>query len=139
MDRPWVSNKTAQDILVYVHYAYPIILLVLFLAATTAHAVLTAAKDELGQAVPDQTGPGGKPLPRNTSPGAKEKTQKVFDFSPSRKLFFTWISVLAILTFLGDAIVAIVHALVDKKNNWWCGESAVVCGIVCVPHLYYSY
>ncbi len=135
MDRPWVSNKTAQDILIYVHYAYPIILLVLFLTATTAHAVLTASKDEVGQAKPDQTGPGGKPLPRTTSPGAKEKTKKVIEFSPSRKLCFTWISVLAILTFLGDAIIAIVHALTDKKNNWWCGESVVVRDIGCTPSI----
>jgi len=136
MGRPWVSHQTAQDILIYVHYSYPIILLVFFLAATTAHAVLTASRDEVVQTTPDQTGPGGKPLPRNTSPGARGKTQKIVEFSSSRKLFFTWISVAAILTFLGDAIIAIVHALVDKKNNWWCGESVVVRGIVyasCIP------
>lgn len=48
------------------------------------------------------------------------------DFSPLRKLFFSWISVAAVLTFAGDATNAIVHALVDKKDNWWCGESVVV-------------
>ena len=126
MGRPWVSNHAAQDVLVYVHYAYPIILLLFFLFATTAHAVLTASKDEIIQPNPDQTGPGGKPLPRTLSPGAKKKTQQTIDFSPTRKLFFSWISVAAILTFLGDAVVIIVHALVDKKDNWWCGQSGVV-------------
>ena len=124
--RPWVSNPVAQDVLVYVHYSYPIILLVFFLAATTTHAVLTASKDEVVQAEPDQTGPGGKPLPRTTSPGAKKKTQQTIDFSPTRKLFFSWISVAAILTFLGDAILIMVHALMDKEDNWWCGQSVVV-------------
>ena len=126
MARPWVSNTTAQDVLVYVHYSYPIILLIFFLAATTSHAILTASKDDLLQAVPDQTGPGGKPLPRNTSPGAKKRTQQTIDFSPTRKLFFGWISVAAILTFLGDAVIAMLHALMDKEDNWWCGQSVVV-------------
>jgi len=126
MDRPWVSNETAQNILIYVHYSYPIVLLVLFLAATIAHAVITASQDEVAQAVPSQTGPGGKPLPRTTSPRVKEKGQEITDFSPLVKVFFTWISVAAILTFLGNAILAIVHALVEKNNNWWCGESVVV-------------
>jgi len=94
-------------------------------------AVLTASRDEVVQAIPDQTGPGGKPLPRNTSPGAKEKTQKIVDLSPSKKLFFTWIYVAAILTFLGDAITAIIHALVDRKNNWWRWDSVVVRGVGC--------
>ena len=126
MARPWVSNRAAQDILVYVHYSYPIILLLFFLAATTTHAVLTASKDEVVQAAPDQTGPGGKPLPRNTSPGAKKRTQQTIDFSPARKLFFCWISVAAILTFLGDAVIVMLHALMDKKDNWWCGQPVVV-------------
>lgn len=120
-----VAELQGQDILIYVHYSYPIILFVFFLAATTAYAVLTTSKDEVVQAALDQTGPGGKPLPRTTSPGAKEKTQEVIDCSPSTKLF-TWISVAAILPFLGDAIIAIVHALVNKVNRWWCGDSVMV-------------
>ncbi len=126
MARPWVSNQFAQNILIYVRYSYPVILLVFFLAATTTHAVVTASKDELVQPMPDQTGPGGKPLPRTLSPGAKKKTQQTIDFSPTRKLFFGWISVAAILTFLGDAVIIMVHALMDKENHWWCGQSAVV-------------
>ena len=138
MGRPWVSNKTAQDVLVYVHYAYPIILLFFFVVATTAHAVLTASKDEIIQAVPDQTGPGGKPLPRNTSPGGERKTQQTLDFSPARKLFFSWISVAAVLTFFGDGVIIIAHALADKEDNWWCGESVVVCAVVLSYPISYS-
>ena len=124
--RPWVSNQVAQGILAYVHYSYPIILLIFFLAATTTHAVLTASKDDLVQAAPDQTGPGGKPLPRNTSPTARKRIQQTIDFSPARKLSFSWISVAAILTFLGDAVIVMVHALMAKEENWWCGQSVVV-------------
>lgn len=70
--------------------------------------------------------PGKRSLPRATSPGANEKTQEEIDFSPSMKLFFTSVSVSAKLPFLGDAIIAIVNALVDKENRWWCGESVMV-------------
>ena len=126
MARPWVSNAFAQDVLVNVHYAYPIILLAFFLAANTTHAVLTASTDEGTQSPPDQRGPGGKPLPRTASPKAKEQKNKNMDFSPGRKLFFSWISMAVILTFLANAVVVLVHALIDKKNNWWCGQSVVV-------------
>lgn len=119
-------SAIAQDILIYVHYAYPIILIVFFLVATTAHGILTASKEETTQSDPDQTGPGGKPLPRNTSPSAKKKTQQTIDFSPTRKRFFTWISLGATLTFVGNGIVVIAHSLIDKKDNWWCGQSVIV-------------
>lgn len=131
----WVSNTEAEQILIYVHYAYPLILLVFFLAGTTAYAVLTASKDDVIQTVPGQTGPGGKPLPSNISPKSKGKPRSIIDFSPARKAFFTWISVAAILTILGDAVIAIAHALADKKNNWWCGESVVVCSIMYAPSI----
>ena len=123
---PWVSDNTAQAILTYVHYAYPIILLVFFLSAFTVHSILTAPKEEIVQAVPDRTGPGGKPLPRNTSPSAKKGKQKELDFSPARKLVFDWLSIGVVLTYLANSVIVIVHALVDKKHEWWCGQSAVV-------------
>ena len=128
---PWVSNNTAQAILTYVHYAYPIVLLLLFLLAFTIHSVLTASKDDVVEPVPDQTGPGGKPLPRNISPSARKQKQKVLDFSPARKLVFGWLSIGVILTFLGNAVTVIVHALVEKTHEWWCGQSTVVCRLPC--------
>ena len=129
MAAPWVSNKTAQDILIYVHYASPLILLAVFLVAFTAHSITTASKNEVAQPTSNQTGPGGKPLPRNPSPAAKAKLKKkALDFSPARKLLFGWLSVGATVTFLGNGVVVIVHALWKNKDNWWCGQSVVVCG-----------
>ena len=121
----------AQDIMIYTHYASPIILLVFFLVAFTAHSILTASKEDIIQAAPSQTGPGGKPLPRTSSPTAKAaREKKQLDFSPSRKLLFTWLSVGVVLTFLGNAATVIVHALLNRKDNWWCGQAVVVCDIV---------
>lgn len=128
LSSPWVSNNTAQAILTYVHYATPILLLVFFLVVFTAHSIVTAPKDEIVQADPNQTGPGGKPLPRNTSPSARKEKEKQreLDFSPARKLLFDWLSVAVIFTFLGNAVIVMVHALLDRKDEWWCGQSVIV-------------
>ena len=126
LSEPWASNNTAQAVLTYVHYAYPVVLLFFFLTAFIVHGVLTASEEDVIQTVPDQTGPGGKPLPRNIAPSVKKGKQRVLDFSPARKLIFDWLSVGVILTFAGNAVTVIVHALLDKKHQWWCGQSAVV-------------
>ena len=135
---PWVSNTTAQAVLTYVHYAYPIILLFSFLLAFTVHSILTASKDDTVQAVPDKTGPGGKPLPRNTSPSAKKGKQEALDFSPARKLVFDWLSIGVILTFLANSVIVIVHALTAKKHGWWCGQSTVVWMLLRILSLEYA-
>lgn len=127
----------AQEVMVYTHYASPIILLVFFLLAFTAHSILTASKEDVVQAETGQTGPGGKPLPRNSSPIAKAAREKAaLDFSPSRKLIFTWLSAGVVLTFLGNAVTVIVHALLDRKDNWWCGQAVVVGDIVLLLHVW---
>ena len=118
----------AQGIVMYTHYASPIILLVFFLVAFTTHSILTASKEDVVQPDTGQTGPGGKPLPRTSSPTAKAaQEKKALDFSPSRKLLFIWLSVGVVLTFLGNAVIVIVHALLNRKENWWCGQAVVVC------------
>lgn len=129
----------AQEIMVYTHYASPIILLIFFLVAFTAHSILTASKEDVVQAKPGQTGPGGKPLPRTSSPAAKAaREKKALDFSPSRKLLFSWLSAGVVLTFLGNAGTVIVHALLDRKDNWWCGQAVVVCDSILLLHLWNS-
>lgn len=124
---PWASRRTAQSILVYIHFASPIVLLVVFLVAFTAHSIATASKDAVVPAPPDQTGPGGKPLPQKSSASAKaRREEQTLDFSPARKLLFTWLSVGTILTFVGNSIVVILHAVLDRVDHWWCGESVAV-------------
>ena len=118
----------AQQVMLHTHYASPIILLVFFLVAFTAYSILTASEEDVVQVATSQTGPGGKPLPRTSSPAAKAaREKKALDFSPSRKLLFTWLSAGVVLTFLGNVVTVIVHALLDRKDNWWCGQAAVVC------------
>lgn len=123
---PWVSNRTAQAMLRFTQFLSPILLFVIFLVAFTFHSISItppAVKGTMCEAL----GPGGKPLPRNLSPAAKAKyKQQVADFSPARKAFFNIISLFLTLTFIASAALVIVHALVDRKDNWWCGDSAVV-------------
>lgn len=122
----WVSSGTAQDLLLYIHFASPPLLLALFLVAFTVHSIATASKDTTVAAATDQTGPGGKPLPKHTGPSARSKRTAITDFSRARKLLFDLLSVGLILTFLGNAAVVILHALIDRKDNWWCGQSVAV-------------
>ena len=128
--KPWVSNKTAQAILVYIHYSSPIILLAFFLIAFTAHSIATASNDHVVRPAANRMGPGGKPLPQNTrgKPDAKP-----VDFNRPRKLLFNWLSVGTIITFLGNSGVVILHAVIHRKDNWWCGESVAVRGESLTP------
>ena len=125
---PWVSHETAQDILIYTHYSSPVILVTFFLVAFTAHSIATASVDTIVRPSTEQTGPGGKPLPQKVKPSAKERQQKnALDFSRGKKLLFEWLSVGTSLTFIGNAVVVILHTLFNRKDNWWCGESVAVC------------
>ncbi len=126
---PWASEPAAPStsILVYIHFASPIILLAFFLFVFTAHSIATASKNVVVRSSKQQTGPGGKPLPQYISPSAKAQREKQnLDFSPARKLLFTWLSVGAILTFVGNAIGVILHAVFYRSERWWCGESVAV-------------
>lgn len=124
----WVSDGNAKRILLYTHYASPIILLVVFLVAFTAHSIITASGDTTVKASTDSTGPGGKPLPQNTGARAEARRKKlVLDFSPVRKLLFQWTSVGALLTFVANGVVVILHAVLDRKDEWWCGKAVAVC------------
>lgn len=125
--KQWVSSRPAQHLLLYIHFASPPVLLAFFLVAFTVHSIVTAPKDTtITPATTDQTGPGGKPLPKYTGPSARSKRIKITDFSRARKLLFDLLSVGLILTFVGNAVVVILHALICRKDNWWCGQSVAV-------------
>lgn len=123
----WMSNNTAVQVLKVLHFAYPLILLVFFITTFTAYSIISASNgnDEKEQAPEEHTGPGGKPLPKKTGANAG-KRQDVLDFSRPRKLLFEWLALGAALTFVGNAITIIVHALYSRSEQWWCGQATVV-------------
>lgn len=128
---PWASQPAAFSsyLLVYTHFASPLILLCFFLVLLTAHGIVTTPKDVVTGASSQATGPGGKPLPQKASSSAKSKARREkedLDVSPARKLLFTWLAVGVILTFVGNAVLVIIHAVLYRKDHWWCGKSVAV-------------
>lgn len=122
---PWESNPTAHRVLVLVQFFSPVALMVVLILAFIYHGVTKSKSAEEDE--PQPLGPGGKPLPRNLSPAAKaKKAEKELDFSSSRKWIFKILSICVLLTLVGNAAVVIVHALLRRRENWWCGQSFVV-------------
>ena len=127
--RPWVSNPTlARQILIYLHFTSPLFLLTLFLVAFTAYGIATASSNpEIQAGKAEHTSPRRDSLPRKTLPSTKRlRKEQAIDFSPTRKQLFAWLSVGIILTFLANATIVVLHAVIARKENWWCGESVVV-------------
>ncbi|MCJ1309437.1 hypothetical protein MMC25_003096 [Agyrium rufum] len=121
-----VYSRVDTKILYYLHFTYPIFLLFYFLAAFTAHSIATASGDVVSKA-PQLKGPGGKPLPNTKRPKEQVQGRKPNpDFSPRTKILFNWLTVGVVLTFLGNASVVILHALVDREHEWWCGKDMAI-------------
>ena len=126
MDTPWVEDERAQGLLTYLQVAYPIILLILFIAAFTVRSIVTARNDNDALQQPEQLGPGGKPLPKKKD--KKDLSEaNALDFSRPRKLLFQFLSAAVLLSLLGNIVLVIIHALVARNDRWWCGQATTVC------------
>jgi hypothetical protein len=122
-------NRALQRSLALLQYAYPIVMVVVFLAAFTARSIL-ASNSNSNIAKPTTTGPGGKPLPATDPTRNFVKRQVTDDVTQSQKRVFQWLSLAAALTFFGNSVNVIVHALYARRENWWCGKPAVVRAIL---------
>ncbi|KAI9707945.1 MAG: hypothetical protein M1820_004364 [Bogoriella megaspora] len=119
-------NHEARTALKIIHYAYPILLLLFFLAAFTIHGVLTSNADNSKSAeTSPETGPGGKPLPQRKpiKPGEKHQEPAL---SRPQKLIFEWLSVGAAFTFAANAALVVIHAVAMRKEKWWCGQADAI-------------
>jgi len=126
----WVSNRTAQDILTYTHFAYPIVLLCTFIGVFTYESIASSSTIHVDttESQSPQLGPGGKVLPPRLAPKKSNEGKKdILDFSRPRKLLFIWLSVGVLLTFLGNGALTVMHALYSRNEEWWCGQAYVVC------------
>jgi hypothetical protein len=115
--------------LTYIQIAYPIILLFVYLITFTIRSIVTARSDIDSLPHPEQLGPGGKPLPKkkNHQPRKETDITEDLDFSKPRKLLFEWLSVGVIASLGSNVIVVIVHALLARREAWWCGQAPTVC------------
>jgi hypothetical protein len=129
ISRPgWNSTTTGTGpLLNAIHFHYPWVLAVIFLAAFVANSVLTAEPSSEPQP-PTITGPGGKPLPRSAAKYKEElqKWRKMKEFSRGRKTLFLYLHAGLLATFLAHGTMVVVHALAEKDEGWWCGEATAV-------------
>jgi hypothetical protein len=124
-DARWEHAVVLRRIVTVVQYAYPILLLVFFLAAFTARSILSSNSNS-NITKPTTTGPGGKPLPATDPTRNFVKKTVHDDVTHSQKLVFNWLSALAAATFVGSAVVMIAHALLYRHEQWWSGKQVVV-------------
>ncbi|OBT77059.1 hypothetical protein VF21_02943 [Pseudogymnoascus sp. 05NY08] len=118
------SPGTAYWILHYVQYAYPLVLLVVFLTAFVAHSIISSPSNQSVTSRSTLTGPGGKPLPPTSRPPSNGPPVPTNDgFGKTRSLLFCWLSVGLIGTFVGNIVNIVVHAVSERKEGWWCGEA----------------
>jgi hypothetical protein len=83
----WEYASIILRILTVLHYAYPVLLLVSFLAAFTARSIL-ASNSNANITKPTITGPGGKPLPATDPTRNFVKKTVRDDVTRSQKLVF---------------------------------------------------
>ena len=130
------SNLIARRILDYLHYAYPIALLLFFLLAFTAQSIKISNRNANDAPQNCKTGPGGKPLPER-SPNRPQRNDLEDPVSSKQKLVFEWLSAAAAVTFIANCATVIIHALYSRDEGWWCGQPVVVS--LPVPQLPSSY
>lgn len=121
----WTNSVAAKQTLIYLHYGYPLALLTMFLVVFIGHSIRTAAPEkDVSNIGSIQTGPGGKPLPGYKALARKSK--QIPEFGPGSRLTFCWLTIGVAFTFLVNAALICVHALVYREEMWWCGKSVAV-------------
>jgi len=126
---PWVANTTAHNILTYTYFAYPLILLAFFIGVFTYESIVSSNQDSKDDdsTTTTQLGPGGKPLPpRSMKKKKKDKQQDVLDFSRPRKLLFIWLSLVVLLSLIGNGALIVAHSVYSRDEEWWPGQPYVV-------------
>lgn len=122
MSRPplfWLHHEAARETLDYTYTLTPIVLMAVFLVSFFWQSIaLSGITSE-----PTILGPGGRRLPqRNKKPTPAVK----FECSPATRLVTIWLSVVVVLTYLAQAAIVIIYAVIHREEEWWCGKEAVV-------------
>ncbi|KAF9690537.1 hypothetical protein EKO04_011307 [Ascochyta lentis] len=121
----WEHASTLRQVLSILQYAYPLLMLVFFLAAFTIRSI-AASNSNSNIAKPTTTGPGGKPLPATDPTRNFVKKTVLDDVTHTQKRVFEWLSLAAALTFFGNSLLVISQALAKQSEHWWCGKPVVI-------------
>ncbi|KAJ5497452.1 hypothetical protein N7463_009439 [Penicillium fimorum] len=121
------SAVAAHELLQYLRFGYPPILLVILLVFFLIHSS-QVAKNNAGQNTKVQYGPGGKPLPRRSRIMMAVARDLPTELALNRsKTWFVWLSLCVLATYIAEAAIHMTHALISKSQQWWCGQAVVVC------------
>ncbi|KAI4615786.1 hypothetical protein J4E90_010274 [Alternaria incomplexa] len=121
----WAYAGPVRTTIAVLQYAYPIVMLVFFLAAFTVRSI-AASKSNTNIAKPTTTGPGGKPLPATDPTRNFVKKLVHDDVTQTQKRVFEWVSLATAFTFVGNSVVVVAHALAEAEQHWWVGKAAVI-------------
>ena len=56
----------------------------------------------------------------------KSDASQSAEFTRPRRLLLEWLSVGVVFSLTANIIIVLVHALVARKEKWWCGEAPTV-------------
>ena len=126
VDDRWSYARPVRTTMAILQYAYPIVMLVFFLAAFTYRSI-AASKSNTNIAKPTTLGPGGKPLPATDPTRNFVKKTAHDDVTQTQKRVFEWVSLATAFTFVGNSVIVVAHALVMQQEHWWAGKAVVVC------------
>jgi hypothetical protein len=129
-ENPTITESVAPAVQLFfsiLQIAYPLVVLFVYLVSFTTRSIATARNDnDESTQQTTQLGPGGKPLPKHTKTAKNHRDDEVADFTKPQKLLFQWLTVGVTFSLLGNIVVVLAHALVERKEGWWCGQSPTV-------------
>lgn len=119
------SAIVAQELLQYLRFGYPPILLGFIFIVFLVHSSQVARNADRNIKV--QYGPNGKPLPRRTRMMMAVARDLPAELARNRsKGWFVWLDLFVLATYIAEAAIHMTHAIVSKSEQWWCGQAVVV-------------
>ncbi|KAI3086613.1 hypothetical protein CBS147339_457 [Penicillium roqueforti] len=118
------SAIVAQELLQYLRFGYPPILLGFIFIVFLVHSSQVARNADRNIKV--QYGPNGKPLPRRTRMMMAVARDLPAELARNRsKGWFVWLDLFVLATYIAEAAIHMTHAIVSKSEQWWCGQAVV--------------
>lgn len=119
------SAIAAHELLQYLRFGYPPVLLVILFVVFLIHSS-EVAKNASGN-TDVQYGPGGKPLPRRTRVMMAIARDLPAELARNRyKGWFVWLCLFVLATYIAEAAIHMTHTMISRSEQWWCGQAVVV-------------
>lgn len=119
------SAITAHELLQYLRFGYPPVLLVILFVVFLVHSSQIANNASRNTKL--HYGPGGKPLPSRTRMRMAVASNLPAELDRNRsKGWFVWLSLFVLATYTAEGAIHMAHAMISKSEQWWCGQAVVV-------------